>query len=138
MSDGTGVRPIADGLFEMADGQPRLVVARCGHCRELHFPASDACPYCGDACQAERVGPRGRLRLFTVVRKAPPGYRGPVPYGFGVVALEGHRLEVITRLTESDLDRLRPDLPMRLEIAPLYVDDEGRTVLSWAFAPAAP
>jgi hypothetical protein len=66
---------------------------------------------------------------------APPGYRGPVPYGFGVVALTGHRLEVIARLTEVDLARLRPNLPMRLEVAPLYTDDDGQVVLSWAFAP---
>jgi hypothetical protein len=60
-----------------------------------------------------------------------------VPYGFGVVALTGHRLEVITRLTEIDPARLRPNLPMRLEVAPLYTDDDGQAVLSWAFAPVA-
>jgi uncharacterized OB-fold protein len=135
MSATAGVRSIAEGLFEVTDGEPQLIVARCASCRELHFPASDTCPYCGDACGTERVGPEGRLRLYTVIHRAPPGYRGPVPYGFGVVALTGHRLEVIARLTEVDLARLRPNLPMRLEVVPLYTDDDGQVVLSWAFAP---
>jgi uncharacterized OB-fold protein len=138
MSTAADNRSIAEGLFEIAQGGPRLIVGRCGGCRELHFPASETCPYCGAACETERVGPHGRLRLFTVVHKAPPGYRGPVPYGFGVVALEGHRLEVITRLSESEVARLRPDLPMRLEIAPLYTDDDGTQVMSWVFVPVAP
>jgi hypothetical protein len=45
-------------------------------------------------------------------------------------------LRVVTRLTEPDLSRLRPGMPMRLVIAPLHQDDEGRDVLSYAFAPA--
>ena len=65
----------------------------------------------------------------------PPGYRGEVPYGFGVVQLSDG-LRVVTRLTESDLARLRPGMPMRLVIVPLHHNDEGRAVLSYAFAPA--
>ena len=66
---------------------------------------------------------------------APPGYRGPVPYGFGVVELDDG-LRVIARLTEARLDRLRPGLPVRLVLEPLFTDDEGRAVISYAFAPA--
>ena len=86
------------------------------------------------------VGPAGRLRLCTVVANRPPGYRGPLPYGFGVVELDGTGLEVITRLTESDPARLRPGLAVRLVVEPLFADDDGTPVLSYAFAPdpAAP
>ena len=66
---------------------------------------------------------------------APPGYPGPVPYGFGVVELDDG-LRVITRLTEARLDRLRPGLAVRLVLEPLFTDDEGRAVISYAFAPA--
>jgi uncharacterized OB-fold protein len=60
-----------------------------------------------------------------------------VPYGFGVVELvEG--LRVVTRLTEADPDRLRFGQPMRLVADPLHVDDDGATVLTWAFAPVDP
>jgi uncharacterized OB-fold protein len=131
-------RPIVHGLFEPAPEGPRLRAARCAACGKLHFPASTTCPYCGsDAPTATLVGPGGRLRLFTVVANRPPGYRGPVPYGFGVVEVDGVDLQVITRLTEPDLQRLCPGLPVTLVIEPLFIDDEGTAVVSYAFAPAA-
>jgi uncharacterized protein len=131
-------RPIANGLFDTLPEGPRLRAARCGACARLHFPASATCPYCGsDASTPTLVGPEGRLRLFTVVANRPPGYRGPLPYGFGVVELDGVDLQVITRLTQSDLARLRPGLPVTLVIEPLFTDEEGTAVASYAFAPAA-
>ncbi|HWP64761.1 MAG TPA: OB-fold domain-containing protein [Candidatus Limnocylindria bacterium] len=125
-------RPIAPGLFT-AD-PPRLLAARCDACRELHFPAGDTCPYCGAGASVEAVGPQATLRLFTVVTTAPPGYAGPVPYGFGVVELDGTGLCVLGRLEETVFERLRPGLPMQLRIAPLFTDSDGRDVLSWSFA----
>jgi uncharacterized OB-fold protein len=82
------------------------------------------------------VGPAGHLRLFTVVSNRPPGYRGPLPYGFGVVELDDTGLEVITRLAETDPARLRPGLPVRLVVEPLFTDEDGTPVLAYAFAPA--
>ena len=131
-------RPITHGLFLGGDDGPRLLAGACADCRRLHFPAAPWCPYCGaSGCGTTPIGPDGRLHLYTVVATPPPGYRGAVPYGFGVVDLpEG--LRVVTRLTESDLARLAPGLPMRLVVEPLFTDDDGTPVLSYAFAPAAP
>lgn len=131
-------RAIVDGLFrDTADG-PRLVAGRCERCSQLHFPATPHCPLCADGDAHETlVGPGGRLLLYTAIASRPPGYRGPMPYGFGVVALDDVDLRVITRLTEADLARLKPDLAMRLVIEPLFDDEDGRAVLSYAFAPAA-
>jgi uncharacterized OB-fold protein len=131
-------RPIVHGLFEQASEGPRLRAALCIACGKVHFPASATCPYCGsEGPTPTLVGPAGYLRLFTVVANRPPGYRGPVPYGFGVVEVDGVDLQVITRLTENDLQRLRPGLPVTLVVEPLFTDDEGATVMSYAFAPAA-
>ena len=128
-------RPIKADLFvDDADG-PRLVAGRCGACARPHFPAAPVCPYCAaDGCTRVHVGPAGRLRLFTAVQTRPPGYRGPVPYGFGVVELNG--LCVITRLTDARVERLRPGLPVRLVLDTLHTDDDGHAVVSYAFAPA--
>ena len=129
------MRPVRDGLFvDDADG-PRLLASRCGACGRLQFPVATVCPYCAaTGCTAERIGPEGRLRLFTAVQTSPPGYRGTVPYGFGVVELDG--LCVITRLTESRLERLRPGLAMRLVVDPVYTADDGEPVGTYAFRPA--
>jgi uncharacterized OB-fold protein len=128
-------RPIAPGLFTETDSGPRLVAGACPGCARFHFPATPSCPYCGhDACDERRIGATGTLFLYTTIATRPPGYRGPLPYGFGVVELpEG--LRVVTRLTKSDPTRLRAGLAMRLVVEPLFTDDDGTAVLSWAFAP---
>lgn len=89
---------------------------------------------CGEAViERALVGGDGAtLWGWTAVNAAPPGYRGEVPYGFGVVELpEGLRL--ITRLTEGNPNRLRFGQPMHLVIDRLHTDDSGNDVLTWAF-----
>ena len=108
---------VHDGLVE--DG--RLIGGHCRACDRPHFPELSTCPYCSsDDVERRPLSDRGVLWGWTAVTAAPPGYRGDVPFGFGVVELpEG--LRVITRLTEAD---------------PLHVDDDGETVTTYAFEPA--
>jgi uncharacterized OB-fold protein len=81
------------------------------------------------------LSPTGRLWAWTAVTSAPPGYRGPVPFGFGVVELpEG--LRVLTRLTEPDPTRLVEGQPMRLVVDQLHTEDDGAVVTVAAFTPA--
>jgi uncharacterized OB-fold protein len=129
--------PVNDRLFaEGDDGEVRLRGGRCDSCRLHHFPSLPTCPYCSSEAVAEaELSPEGTLWGWTAVTAAPPGYRGEVPYGFGVVELpEG--LRVITRLTVSDPSLLRFGQAMRLVVVPLHEDDEGRAVVTYAFAPS--
>jgi uncharacterized OB-fold protein len=131
----TGRVPVRAGLF--VDGPPpALVAGRCGGCGNHHFPRQPVCPYCSAETVEEVLltGP-GRLWVHTAVTAPPPGYRGEIPFGFGVVELpEG--LRVVGRLTEAEPGRLRPGQPMALAVVPLHVDEEGRDVVTFAFAPA--
>jgi len=130
--------PVREGLF--TDTAPlRLLGSRCEVCGRHHFPRQDTCPYCAaEGASPVELSGSGRLWSWTTVTTAPPGYRGDVPYGFGVVELpEG--LRVVTRLTESDPARLSAGQAMELVVIPvgLAVDDEGggRPVVTYAFAP---
>lgn len=139
MSDAGPVNavPVHEGLFTTAeDGSARLIGGLCGPCGRHHFPRLTTCPYCSaEAVTEAQLSAHGSLWGWTAVTTAPPGYRGEVPFGFGVVELpEGIR--VITRLTEPAPDRLQRNQPMRLVLTPLHVDDEGRPVVTYAFAPA--
>jgi uncharacterized OB-fold protein len=128
--------PVHPGLFTAdGDGGPSLVAGRCRACSRLQFPRAAVCQYCGgDEIEEELLSNPGSLWAWTAVTAAPPGYRGEVPFGFGVVELpEG--LRVLTRLTEPDPTRLRFGDEVRLAIVPLHVDDEGRTVVTWAYGP---
>jgi uncharacterized OB-fold protein len=127
---------VRDGLFtEATDGSVRLLGGRCGSCGEHHFPAAASCPYCsaGDVTEAP-LSPTGTLWAWTAVTAPPPGYRGEVPFGFGVVELP-ERIRVVTRITEADPARLRRGQVMRLEIVPLHGDEDGRPVVTYAFGP---
>jgi uncharacterized OB-fold protein len=128
-------RPIAPDLVHTSGAETFLRAAACDACGKLHFPAGDACPYCGGvACRERLVGRSGTLFLHTAIASRPPGYRGELPFGFGVVELpEG--LRVVTRLTEADPARLRQGQPMRLVVTPLHTDDDGTPVVSYAYAP---
>ena len=123
------------------DGSCRLVGGYCGSSGRHHFPFQDCCPYSG-ATDVERVELTDRATLWgwTTVTAAPPGYSGPVPYGFGVVELAGGTgagLRVITRITvgeqaSGDLDF---GMPMRLLPEVVATGDDGEPVVAWAFAP---
>jgi uncharacterized OB-fold protein len=126
------VVPVREGLFT----DDHLVGGRCSECERHHFPSAPRCPYCGSGAVAEtELSGHGTLWAWTAVTAAPPGYRGTVPFGFGVVELpEGVR--VITRLTEPDPAKLSFGMPVRLVADELHADDDGNTVVTYAFTPS--
>jgi uncharacterized protein len=125
------VTAIHDGLFEVdADGAVALIGGYSPTSGQFHFPVLDTCPYSG-ATDVERVllSRDATLWAWTAVTAAPPGYGGPVPYGFGVVELVREHLRVITRLRDADPAQLSFGQPMTLVIDEL---PDGK--LTWAFA----
>ncbi|HZU79472.1 MAG TPA: OB-fold domain-containing protein [Acidimicrobiales bacterium] len=132
MSERVAVR---DGLFVDAE-PPRLLGSHCRRCGRHHFPRHVVCPYCAsEEVEAAELSGRGRLWAHTAVTAPPPGYRGEVPFGFGVVELTTEALRIVTRLTVADPAALDTGDPMELVVVPLHVDDEGRQVVTYAFAP---
>jgi uncharacterized protein len=129
-------RPVRQGLFTVGD-DPHLIAGRCNPCARHHFPRSLTCPYCGSSEVADSLlDDTGTLWGWTTVTAPPPGYRGDVPYGFGVVELpEGIR--VVSRIGDTDPERLWFGMPVRLALEPLGVDDDGAAVLTYTFVPAA-
>jgi uncharacterized OB-fold protein len=127
--------PLKEGLFTTPDDPQavRLLGGRCVDCGRFNFPAQSLCPYCAcDGCETMPLSPRGVLEVCTTVTNRPPGYEGPVPFGFGVVELpEGIR--IISRIEHPE--RSRPGTPLRLVIETLCTDAEGREVMTYAFEP---
>ena len=129
------MRAIAPGLFELHDdGTIALIGGYSPTSGHYHFPLLETCPYSG-ATDIETVALSGDARLWawTAVTAAPPGYTGPVPFGFGVVELDREHLRVITRLTESDPAQLTFGRPMQL-VADTLPGEDGEPVVTWAFA----
>ena len=106
-------------------------------CSTTTFPAQAGCPRCSGATMAPAELPReGRLWSFTVQAFEPkPPYRGTFePYGLGYVDLGPVIVE--TRLTVAEPDALTIGQPMRLTTIPAFTDEDGTTVLTFAFTPA--
>ena len=94
--------PVETGLFDDdAAGAPHLLGAHCAMCERYVFPRATDCPYCSSTdIEPVELSDHGTLWAWTAVTAAPPGYEGPVPFGFGVVELP-ERLRVITRTRSS-------------------------------------
>jgi len=127
--------PLHEGLLTSVEDEPtaQLLGGRCGRCAKLSFPAQTICPYCSaDGCASVALSTIGVIEVCTTVVNRPPGYEGPLPFGFGVVELpEGIRL--ISRIMHPD--RSRAGTAVRLVLENVHSDAEGRQVVTYAFAP---
>jgi uncharacterized OB-fold protein len=126
-----GTHAIADGLFELEDdGTITLIGGYSPASGRYHFPLLDTCPYSGaNDVERVRLSRDANLWAWTAVTAAPPGYDGPVPYGFGIVELIAERLRIVTRLREADPAALTFGQQLTL-----VADELPGEVVTWAFA----
>ena len=118
-------------LLEVDGDAVRLIGGFSPTSGHHHFPLAPVCPYTGtDDVERVALPTTGTLWAWTAVTTPPPGYDGPVPYGFGVVELDGVGLRVVGRLTESEPSALREGQPMRV------VAERVGELVVWAFTPA--
>ena len=75
-------------------------------------------------------GSTGTVWLHTTVNVPPPGYAGPVPYGLGIVELDGTPLlRVVARLAGAGLER---GTAVRLDGEEVPGTD-GEPAMTWVF-----
>lgn len=133
--------PIEEGIFTWPSDEPKLIGSECAACGAIIFPAQQGCPRCAsDDTHTRELSTRGKLWTWTIQGfppKAPP-YAGDVenfePFGVGYVELPGE-VKVETRLTTADREQLKIGMDMDLVFVPLYTDDDGNEVITFAFAP---
>jgi uncharacterized OB-fold protein len=132
-------QPIVEGLFRPDPDGLVLLGGRSPTSGLSHFPIQPVCPYTG-ADDVEPIDlPRfGSLWYCTEVTAAPPGYTGKVPYGLGIVELDGG-LRVVGRVVvghrvEESPSTLRKGTPMEV-VADVVPDPDGNERSTWAFAP---
>jgi uncharacterized protein len=93
-----------------------LLLQRCRACGCHVFYPRAVCPHCtaGELVWVEASG-RGRVHTFTVVHRAPEGYRDDVPYVVALVDLD-EAVRMMTRLVDVEPAAVRVDLPVEVAI----------------------
>jgi uncharacterized protein len=139
-----GPVPVAEGIFTWPSDAPQLIGSRFPESGVVTFPRQSSCPRTSSTVEEQVLLPRrGRLWSWTVqgfLPKSPPyaGKETPqtfVPYGVGYIDLDGQVI-VESRLTENDPSKLTIGMPMELVIVPFTTGDDGREIVTFAFAPA--
>ena len=135
--------PIRDDLFTMPLddlSQVKLRGSRCQNCGEVFLGKASACGNCtGNKLSDLEFSNQATLWSYTVIRYQPPGdYKGPsdpyVPFVLGLVELpEGIR--ILAPLTERDTEKIKIDMPLELEVAPLYTNEDGNKVVAFSYRP---
>jgi uncharacterized OB-fold protein len=132
---------IREGLFTAPltpAEQVHLLGSQCEACGEIALGRRNTCSNCGGSKLTEKqLSRRGTLWTYTVIRHKPPGdYKGPdpfVPFGLGLIELpEGIR--VMSPL-HGDIDKIRIGMELKLEVYPLYTDENATEVMAFRFRP---
>jgi|TARA_B100000749_G_scaffold109504_1_gene83697 uncharacterized OB-fold protein len=107
------------------------------------FPTQGNCPRCsGSETETVELSRDGTLWTWTVQGYPPksPPYAGDAdpktfePFGVGYVDLPG-QLKVETRLTVNDPAQIEIGMEMEMVLVPLYTNEDGDEVVTFAFAP---
>jgi uncharacterized OB-fold protein len=133
----TGTRLIDPSLFT-EDGSA-LVGSVCADCGTTAFPAQRSCSRCSGSDVTDTALPtEGTLWAYTVQcfePKRPFRHDGGfTPFGLAYVDLGPVIVE--SRLTVSDVEALRPGLPVHLVTEARFTEDDGTVVQGFAFAPS--
>lgn len=130
----SGAGPTDKFFTTLTSGEVRLLGGYSATSGRHHFPLADCCPYSGaDDVVPGALPATGQLTYWTVVTVPPPGYLGPVPYGFGVVELDAVGLLLVSRLTTAAYDSLQPGTQVALTVE--HMPTGGGTLAIWAFQP---
>jgi hypothetical protein len=108
---------IGSYFFRRLRDEKRIFGRKCPKCGKVYIPPRPVCGPCWSPTREwVEVGPAGTLEAFTVVYftflDPMTGKSRPVPYGYGLVKLDGCDSRLQHFLSESDPKKLKVGLRM--------------------------
>ena len=120
---------LREGLFRSAPDGPTLLAGNCARCGRTAFPTTERCLECGHVgVDVVELGAEGKLLCATVVHMPNGPYTPGHRVGYVVMP---HGIRVFSQIGASG-EALPPGTPMRLEIVPLWREDDHE-VLGYRF-----
>ena len=106
---------IASEFFRALRDDRRILGRKCPTCGRVYIPPRPVCGPCWSATtEWVEIGPRGVLECFTVVTftflDPMTGKTRPVPYGYGMIRLDGSQARFQHFLEENDPRKLKVGL----------------------------
>jgi len=133
-----GQRPLAEGVYRVVDGEPRLLGGRRLSDGKIVFPLPQGAQ--AKAFEPIELASEGVLWSYTVQRFRPKTpYAGPAdfkPYAVGYVELPG-QIIVESHIAAPDFNALKIGLPVRLTLIPFREEPDGTQVMTYGFEVAA-
>ena len=109
------------GFFEEARAG-RLTGIRCGRCSALAIPPKEFCEQCQQRdWKPVPLSGTGTIVSYTVIRVAPRGRGGEVPYAVAVVRLD-EGVSLLGRVVDIPFEMLKGGLPVRFR--PLELEQQ--------------
>jgi uncharacterized OB-fold protein len=107
--------------------EKKFLGTRCPKCDKVYHIPRRNCPDCFEECsQWVELGSSGTLKTFTVVRKHHPELCPlPLPFGYGVITLEGADTGFLHLLYEFD----EGELTCGLRVEAVFADERDGNIL---------
>ena len=114
-----------------------LLGQKCRECGEVFFGQPQFCLKCTSAnLEPVDLSREGVLTTYTIVRQAPPGWQGDVPYLLGTVKLpEGPR--IASEVVDCAAEDLKAGLAVRLMVRVGGQDKDGNEVVVYKWRPGS-
>ena len=132
--------PVEKGLFDIPSSEEEPIYlngSKCKSCGRHFFPKVEMCHLCsGKDMEDVKMGRKAKIYTYTNCNYPPPGgvYKGKVPYGLGVVALDEGIL-ITTRINETDTSKLKIGMDVELRLETLHKDDGGKELVCFTYQP---
>lgn len=104
---------------------------RCPNCKIVYHVPRRNCPDCFEECgEWVELGPVGVVEAFTVVRRHHPQLAPlPLPFGFGVIKLEGADTGFLHLISEFEDDQLTSGMT----VEPVFDDEAEPGIMAVAY-----
>jgi uncharacterized OB-fold protein len=110
-----------------------LIGEVCPHCDGKIFPPRDVCPHCGEeARDAFTFSGQGEVFSYTIMRDAPAGFEGTVPYTVAIIKLEEGPM-VTAQLTDVDEEEVEIGMPVEMVTRRIRSDGDERGSLIYGY-----